>query len=56
MEKACQSRKQTERMGRVRRHGMLRGNKWMLAPAVQACASYGAAAHNSLTVHTLHQY
>jgi len=24
---------------------MLRGNKWMLAPAVQAGASYGAA-HN----------
>jgi len=28
-------------MGRVRRHGMLGGNKWMLAPAVQAGASYG---------------
>jgi len=32
-------------MGRVRRHGILRGkgNKWMLAPAVQAGASYGEA-------------
>jgi len=36
MEKARQSSKQTERMGRVRRHGMLRGrgNKWMLAAAM----------------------